>query len=126
MEESTAGNEIYKVVDIDEEKVKKCSPYKAACIVVSLIIPTIAKTPMALNQVLQTLVKQYKKQYCFMPAIIQKTPTKALKLIFGEADDNVGYALFCQDGLTNEEYHLQINSREGKTCIEHGEDCYCR
>jgi hypothetical protein len=65
------------------------SPYKVA-MVVPLIAKTIAETPMASNKVLRQLLEPFGKQYCFIEAIIQGARSEAGKLIFGDADNNVG------------------------------------
>lgn len=74
------------------------SPNKAVMIKL-LIASTIAETPMALNQVLWQILEPYGKPYCFTDAIIQGARTDACKLIFGDADQNVGYVHFFKEDL---------------------------
>ncbi len=82
-----------------------CSPYKAAMIV-PLIAKTIAETPMASNKALCQILEPYAKLYCFTEAIIQGARTEARKLIFGDADENVGYAHFVKEDLEKAGHHV--------------------
>ena len=74
------------------------SPNKAVMIK-PLIASTIAETPMALNQVLWQILEPYGKPYCFTDAIIQGARTDTCTLIFGDADQNVGYVHFSKEDL---------------------------
>ena len=65
--------------------------------IVPLIAKTIAEMTMASNKVLWQVLEPYGKPYCFTEAIIQGARTEARKLIFGDADENVGYAHFVNE-----------------------------
>ncbi len=91
------------------------SPYKAAMID-PLIASTIAETPMASNKVLWQILKPYGKPYCFTEAIIQGARTDARKLIFGNADQNVGYAHFVKEDLQKADTHLSIKVSSFYVC----------
>ena len=84
------------------------SPYNAAMIV-PLIAKTIAETPMASNQVLHQILELYKKPYCFTEAIIHGARMEAGKLIFGNADNNVGYAHFVKDDLEKAGHYVSLS-----------------
>jgi len=84
------------------------SPYKAAMIV-PLIAKMIAETPMASNKVLRQILEPYGKPYCFTEGIIQGARTEARKLIFGDADENVGYAYFVKDELETVGHHVKLS-----------------
>jgi hypothetical protein len=85
------------------------SPYKVS-MVVPLIAKTIAETPMALNKVFCQVLEPFGKEYCFTEAIIQGARSKARKLIFGDADDNVGYVFFVKEDLEKAgHYVVQIH-----------------
>ncbi len=62
-----------------------------------LIADLIAETPMASAQVLQALLEPYGHRYCFSNAIIQNARTEAWKLIFGDPEGNVGFAMFLHE-----------------------------
>jgi len=70
-----------------------------ADMIVPLIAKMIADTPMASNKVLRQILEPYGKFYCFTDGIIQGARTEAHKLIFGDADKNVGYAYFVKEEL---------------------------
>ena len=95
---------------------EKRSPYKAVR-VVPLIAATIADTPMASAQVLQSLLEPYRHRYCFSNAIIQNMRTEACKLIFGDPDDNVGYAMFLHEELQHEGHHVVLDFKSQKEII---------
>jgi hypothetical protein len=78
--------------------------------VVPLIAKTIAETPMALNKVLWQVLKLFGKPYCFTEAIIQGARTKAHKLIFGDADKNVGYVFFVKEDLEKAGHYVHCHS----------------
>ena len=83
------------------------SPYKVAMIV-PLIAKTIAETPMASNKVLWQVLEPFGKPYCFTEAIIQGARTEACKLIFGDADDNVGYVFFVKEDPKKAGHNVQL------------------
>ena len=83
----------------------KRSPYKAAWIV-PLIAPTIADTPMASGQILQSLLAPYGHRFCFSNAIIQNARAEARRVIFGDPNNNVAYATFVQEELQREGHHV--------------------
>ena len=84
------------------------SPYKVAMIV-PLIDKTIAEMPMASNKVLWQILKPFGKPYCFMEAIIQGARKEACQLIFGDADENVGYVFFVKEDLMKAGHHVQLS-----------------
>ena len=94
-----------------------CSPYKAAMIV-PLIAKTIAETPMASNTVLRQILEPYGKPYCFTEAIKQGARMEARKLIFGDADDNVGYALFVKEELEKGGHHVDLSFTSRKETMQ--------
>ncbi len=77
--------------------------------VVPLIVKTIAETPMASNKVLGQVLEPFSKQYCFTEAIIQGVWSKARKLIFGDADDNVGYVFFLKEDLKKAGHYVELS-----------------
>jgi len=85
-----------------------CSPYKAAMIA-PLIAKTIADTPMTSNKVLQQILEPYGKPYCFTDGIIQGARTEAHRLIFGDADKNVGYAYFVKEELQKIGHQVELS-----------------
>ncbi len=93
------------------------SPYKVA-MVVPLIAKTIAETPMASNKVLRQVLKPFGKQYCFTEAIIQGARTEASKLIFGDADDNVGYVFFVKIDLEKAGHYVELSFATRKATIQ--------
>ena len=93
------------------------SPYKAATIV-PIIASTIATTPMALNKVLWQILELYGKPYCFTEATIQGTRTGAHKLIFGDADQNVGYAHFVKEDLQKAGHYVELSFTTGKATMQ--------
>ncbi len=95
---------------------EKQSPYKAAWIV-PLIASTIADTPMASAQVLQSLLAPYGHRYCFLSSIIQNARLEARKLIFGESDNNVAYAMFVRYELQREGHHVILEFKSRKEII---------
>jgi hypothetical protein len=54
---------------------------------------------MASNKVLCQILEPHGKLYCFTETIIQGVRTEAQKLIFGDTDENVGYAYFVKEDL---------------------------
>ena len=76
--------------------------------IVPLIACTIAETPMASNKVLWQILEPYGKPYCFTEAIIQGVRTDACTLIFGDADQNVGYAHFAKEDLQKAGYYVEL------------------
>jgi len=84
------------------------SPYKVAMIV-PLIAKTIAEMPMASNKVLRQIIEPFGKQYCFTEAIIQGAREEARQLIFGDADENVGYVFFVKVDLMKAGHHVQLS-----------------
>jgi hypothetical protein len=95
---------------------EKRSPYKAAWIV-PLIASTIADTPMASAQVLQSLLAPYGHRYCFSNSIIQNARSEARKLIFGDPDNNVAYAMFVQEELQREGHHVVLEFKSRREII---------
>ena len=89
------------------------SPYKVA-MVVPLIAKTIAETPMASSQVLWQVLEPFGKPYCFTEAIIQGVRMEARKLIFGDADENVGYVFFVKEDLENTGHYVELSSTTRK------------
>ncbi len=77
--------------------------------VVPLIAKTIAETPMALDTVLCQVLEPFGKQYCFTEAIIQGARTEARKLIFGDADHNVGYVFFVKEDLKKAGHYVELS-----------------
>ena len=82
-----------------------------------LIASTIADTPMALAQVLQSLLAPYGHRYSFSSTIIQYARSEAHKLIFGEPDNNVAYAMFIRDKLQREGHHVVLEFKSRKEII---------
>ena len=66
--------------------------------------------PMASNKVLWQVLDLFGKPYCFTEAIIQGVRTEARKLIFGDADENVGCVFFVKEDL-KKAGHGQDNNR---------------
>ena len=95
---------------------EKRSPYKAAWIV-PLIAPTIADTPMASGQVLQSLLAPYGHRYCFSNSIVQNARSEARRLIFGDPNNNVAYATFVQEELQREGHHVVFDFKSRKEII---------
>jgi hypothetical protein len=93
------------------------SPYKVS-MVVPLIAKIIAETPMALNKVLCQVLELFGKQYCFTEAIIQGARSKACKLIFGDADDNVGYVFFVKEDLKNAGHYVELSFATRKATMQ--------
>ena len=83
------------------------SPYKVSYNL-PLIAETIAETPMAANKVLRQVLEPFGRAYCFTDAIIQGARTDARRLIFGDADDNVTYALFLKEDLEKAGHHVEL------------------
>ena len=54
---------------------------------------------MAPNKVLPQILEPYGNHYCFMDTIFQKARVTARRLIFGNPDENVGYAHFLKEDL---------------------------
>jgi hypothetical protein len=77
--------------------------------VVPLIAKTIAETPMASNKALQQVLEPFGKPYCFTEAIIQGARTEAHNLIFGDADDNVGYVFFVKEDLKKAGRYVELS-----------------
>jgi len=69
--------------------------------VVPLIASTIAETPLVSNKVLCQILEPYGKPYCFTDAVLQKARVTARRLIFGNPDENDGYAHFLKEDLEN-------------------------
>ncbi len=84
------------------------SPYKAAMIV-PLIASTIAETPMAWNKILWQILEPYGKPYCFTETINQGARTDARKLIFGDANQNVGYVHFVEEDLQKAGHYVELS-----------------
>jgi hypothetical protein len=84
------------------------SPYKVA-MVVPLIAETITEMPMASNKVLWQVLEPFGKPYCFTEAIIQGARTEARKLIFGDAEDNVGYVFFVKEDLEKAGHYVELS-----------------
>ena len=93
------------------------SPYKAVMIVL-LIVSTIADMTMTSNKVLCQILEPYGKPYCFTEAIIQGARTEARKLIFGDADKNVGYAHFVKEGLQKTGHFVELSFTLRKATIQ--------
>ncbi len=93
------------------------SPYKAAMLVL-LIASTIVETPMASNKVLWQVLEPYGKPYCFTEAIIQGARTEAHKLIFGDADKNVGYAHFVKEDLQKAGHYVELSFTTRKVTMQ--------
>ncbi len=77
--------------------------------VVPLIAKTIAEMPMASNKVLCQVLEPFGKEYCFTEAIIQGARSEARKLIFGDADDNVGYVFFVKEDLKKAGHYVELS-----------------
>jgi hypothetical protein len=86
--------------------------------VVPLIAKTIAETPMASHKVLWQVLKPFGKQYCFTEAIIQGARTEARKLIFGDADDNVGYVFFVKEDLEKAGHYVELSFTTRKATMQ--------
>ena len=93
------------------------SPYKAAMIL-PLIARTIAEMPMASNKNLCLILEPYSKPYCFKEAIIQRARTEACKLIFGDADNNVGYAHFVKEDLQKARHFVELSFNSRKATMQ--------
>jgi hypothetical protein len=93
------------------------SPYKVA-MVVPLIAKTIAEMPMASNKVLRQVLKPFGNQYCFTEAIIQGARTEARKLIFGDADNNVGYVFFVKEDLKKAGHYVELSFTTQKATMQ--------
>ncbi len=93
------------------------SPYKVA-MVVPLIAKTIAEMPMAPNKVLRQVLEPFGKQYCFTEAIIQGARTEARTLIFGDADDNVGYVFFVKEDLEKAGHYVELSFTTRKATMQ--------
>ena len=93
------------------------SPYKVS-MVVPLIAKTIAETPMASNKVLRQVLEPFGKEYCFTEAIIQGARSEARKLIFGDADDNVGYVFFVKEDLEKAGHFVELSFATRKTTMQ--------
>jgi hypothetical protein len=86
--------------------------------VVPLIAKTIAETPMASNKVLCQVLEPFGKQYCFTEAIIQGARSEARKLIFGDADDNVGYVFFVKEDLEKAGHYVELSFATPKATVQ--------
>ncbi len=93
------------------------SPYKVS-MVVPLIAKTIAEMPMASNTVLRQVLEPFGKQYCFMEAIIQGARSEACKLIFSDADDNVGYVFFVKEDLEKAGHYVELSFATRKATMQ--------
>ncbi len=93
------------------------SPYKVS-MVVPLIAKTIADTPMASNKVLCQVLEPFGKEYCFTEAIIQGARRKARKLIFGDADDNVGYVFFVKEDIEKAGHYVELSFATRKATMQ--------
>ena len=49
------------------------------------------------------------RTYCFTDAIIEGARTKARKLIFGDADENIAYVHFVKEDLEKAGHHVEIS-----------------
>ena len=116
VEENSDVHNNESTTTLEKPLFEKRSPYKAAWIV-PLIAATIADTPMALAQVLQSLLAPYGHRYCFSSSIIQNARSEARKLIFGEPDNNVAYAMFVRDQLQREGHHVVLDFKSRKDII---------
>jgi hypothetical protein len=81
--------------------------------IVPLIASTSAEMPMASNKVLRQILESYGKPYCFTEAIIQGARTDAGKLIFDNADQNVGYAHFVKEDLQKAGHFVELSFTTG-------------
>ena len=77
--------------------------------VVPLIAKTIAEMPMASNKVLWQVLEPFGKPYCFTEAIIQGARMDARKLIFGDADKNVGYVFCVKEDLEKAGHYVELS-----------------
>ncbi len=93
------------------------SPYKVA-MVVPLIAKTIAEMPMASNKVCPQVLEPFGKQYCFTEAFIQGARTEARKLIFGDADNNVGYVFFVKEDLKKAGHYVELSFTARKVTMQ--------
>ena len=59
-----------------------------------------------------------RKPYCFTEAIIQGARTEACKLIFGNAEENVGYAHFVKENLRKTGHFLELSFTLRKTTMQ--------
>ena len=64
---------------------------------------------MTSNKVLWQVLKPFGKPYCFTEAIIQGARTEACKLIFGDADDNVGYVFFVKEDPKTAGHYVELS-----------------
>jgi hypothetical protein len=93
------------------------STYKVAMIV-PLIATTIAEMPMASNKILWKVLKPFGNPYCFTEAIIQGARTEARKLIFGDADQNVGYVFFVKEDLKKAGHYVELSFTTCKATMQ--------
>jgi hypothetical protein len=93
------------------------SPYKVV-MVVPLIAKTIAEIPMASNKVLQQVLEPFGKPYCFTEAIIQGARMEAHKMMFGDADEIVGYVLFVKEDLEKAGHYVQLSFTTCKATMQ--------
>ncbi len=61
------------------------------------------------------------KQYCFTEAIIQSARTETGKLIFGDADDNVGYVFFVKEDLEKAGHYVELSFTTRKATMQNSD-----
>jgi hypothetical protein len=76
---------------------------------------------MASNKVLCQVLEPFGKQYCFTEAIIQGARSETRKLIFGDADDNVGYVFFVKEGLEKAGHYVEFSFATCKATMQNWE-----
>ena len=74
--------------------------------------------PMASNKVLWQVLDLFGKPYCFTEAIIQGVRTEARKLIFGDADENVGCVFFVKEDLKKAGHYVQLSFTTCKATMQ--------
>ena len=70
------------------------------------------------SRVLHQILEPCGKPYCFMEATIQGARTEARKLIFGDADDNVGYAHFVKEDLKKAGHYVSLSFTSRKATMQ--------
>jgi hypothetical protein len=105
------------MVDNDANNSSTQLIYKSVWIA-PLIAPNISKMPMVLNKVLRAPLEPYGKPYCFTEVIFQKAQTDTRQLMFGGAQEKVGYANFVKDDLLSLRHFVSLTYTTQKEALQ--------
>ena len=96
------------------------SPFKTSMIV-PLIAPAIAETPMLSNKALRQILGPYARDYSLTDNLLQSSRSEARKLIFGVPSENVEYAALLKEELEKKGHFVSLSFTNRRETIRNVE-----